>query len=800
MKQLFLLSKPSKKTIVLTVCFLLFPFAEFSAQAQNQRQVIGDSESPEQLFTQTNVIETESTEATKVRSKSRLNQETTADLEEEDSKTLGNSQYVMEFNRSPVVGNRMRLRGTHSEARLGFTRPRDWKVGKVQALIRFQHSPALYANNSNLTILVNDTTVGSIPLNRKESQVGQSLVNIPTKLLQEYNEIKIVAQQNNSAQCNETNDPNLWTEILPDSKIIFNFARQPIVPNLSRFPYPIFDNLSLEQNHIVYLQPSQVTANWLQATARFQATLGRAADFRPMETSLVSNSTKVKSNQKLVIIGTPSEQPELASLKLPIKIAGNKIVDGNLNPIPEDRGILLMTTVQKGSVPILIATGNTPRAVSKAVQLLVQNGGRKISAGQLIPVDKLAETLTPGARQWPNYLPENNSFKLSDLQTQVNNQPFKDVTVRGGGASGIEIDFRGLPDDRFIRGSSMNLVYSYGPQMNPRTSAVEVLLDDVFIGGARLDKDGGENHKTLKVNLPENLIKPNSKLKVFFRMNPREPFDKQACIRPPQEQLTGTLHSDTSFDLKRENSVQLPDLKLLQYGYPFAAPQDLSQTAIVLPQNSSATDIMTLLAFSERLGRLSQAESVKLDVYTPDSLPEKVRTTHNLVGIGTKDKFPFQEVFKSSGLNLSQAFGRNSGDGTSIQTLPDSDGFIKQILSPGNNDRVLLALTAQTEAGLERVRQILLKDSWFFKLKQDTVLISSDTKDLQSYEAEAYDMKFFQSAANSKRVENTSILSKAVRLLQDNWLLLPIGIIGVSLLLYGTLQLYIKKVSINPRK
>jgi cellulose synthase operon protein B len=800
MKQLFILSKNSTKTIVFTFCFLLFPVVEFSAEAQNKIQFIEGSQSPEELSTQSNLTEIESTEATKVTSRSRLKQRTTAVLEEEDSKTLGSSQYVMEFNRSPVVGNRMRLRGNYSEGRLGFTRPRDWKIGKVQTLIRFQHSPILYANRSNLTILVNDTSIGSIPLNRKDSQVGQALVNIPTKLLQEYNEIKIVAQQNSSPQCNESNDPNLWTEILPDSKIIFNFARQPVASNLNRFPYPIFDNLSLETNSVVYLQPSQVNANWLQSTARFQATLGRAADFRPMETSLVSNLTKVKPNQKLVIIGTPSEQPELASLKLPIKISNNKIVDGNLNPISEDRGMLVMTTIQKGSIPVLIATGNNPKAVAKAVQLLVQNGGRKMTTGQVIPVDKLAETLTPGARQWPNYLPENNSFKLSDLQTQVKNEPFKDVTVRGGSATGIEIDFRALPDDRFIRGSSMNLVYSYGPQMNPRTSAVEVLLDDVFIGGARLDKDGGDNRKNLKVNLPENLVKPDSKLKVFFRMNPREPFDKQACIHPPQEQLNGTLHSDTSFDLKRENSVQLPDLKLLQHGYPFAAPQDLSQTAIVLPKNPSNTDVMTLLTFSERLGRLSKAESVKLDVYTPDSLPETVRQTHNLVGIGTKDKFPFPEVFKSNGLNLSQAFGRNSGDGTSIQTLPDSDGFIKEILSPSNNDRVLLALTSQTEVGLERVRQILLKDPWFFKLKQDTVLISSDKKDPLSYESEAYEMKFLQSTPNSKRVENTSILSKTVRLLQENWLLLPIGIIGMSLLLYGTVQLYIKRIAIDERK
>jgi hypothetical protein len=379
------------------------------------------------------------------------------------------------------------------------------------------------------------------------------------------------------------------------------------------------------------------------------------------------------------------------------------------------------------------------------------------------------------------------------LKTPVTGEGFNDVTVRGAGTPPIEIDFRALPDERLVRGSSMNLVYSYGPQINPRTSAVQVFLDDNFIGGARLDSDRGEIRKNLRVDLPPNLVQPNSKLKVFFQMSAREPFDKQKCIQPPDQQLTGTVHSETSFDLKRENSVQLPDLNLLRFGYPFAAPQDLSKTAIVVPTNPSNTDILTMLAFSERLGRLTQANSVKLDVYTADTLPKSVRDNDNLVAIGTRDKLPFQPEFnKSSGFNLQGAFSRASAQGT-IQTPQDAQGMIKQILSPWNGDRVILGLTAQTQAGLERVRQVLNQDPWFSQLKKDTVLISSDKKDPLPYDPDAYELEFFQSAPGSRRIENTNLLTKTSRLIEDNWLLLPIGIVGISLLLYGIVQLYLKR-------
>ncbi len=706
------------------------------------------------------------------------------------SEPLPAGQYVMEFNRSPVVGNRFRLRGIYSEARIGFTRPRGWKMKSAKALIRFQHSPALFANRSNLTLRVNDTSVGSVPLNRKEAEVGSMLFNIPSSLIQDYNELVVVAQQNNDPKCSDPSDPTLWTEILPDSKLVFGYQPQAIPLSFSRYPYPFFDELSLEANQIVYLLP-KLNKAWLTAAARFQAALGRRADFRPIETRLVEDIDEVDSNERLVIIGTPAEQPALKSLKLPFKIAANQLLDGSKVALPNDVGVLMLTTIQEGGVPVLVVTGNAPEGVAKAAQFLVQPDTSKLGTGQAILVNSLKDVPTPSPRQWSRYLPEKNTFQLSELKTPINEKPFGDITVRGSSAPPIEIDFRALPDDQFTRGSSMTLRYSYGPQVNPRLSAIEVLLDNVFIGGARLTSQEGERRKTLKVDLPANLIKPTSKIQVFFRLNPREPGQ---CGKINDSQLTGTLHADTSFKLNREQSVQLPNLELLKSGYPFAAPQDLSSTALVVPDSPSNTELLTLLAFSERLGRLSQSDSVKLAVHTKSTLPSDIRKSHHLVGIGTREEFPFPKVFESGGFRLSDAFLRQSSQ-SSIQTLPDKEGMIQQVISPENGNRVLLALSAQTEEGLERVRQIISKDPWFFQLKQDTVLISSDQENPPSYDPNAYKLEFLQRAPSRSRLENTNLLSKVSRYLQENWFLLPAGILGIALLLYGITQLYLKRIT-----
>jgi cellulose synthase operon protein B len=791
MKQLFLLSQISKKAIVVTFCFLLFPNSQLSARA------IGNNDIQEAKPNQSPTLLAQATTSTAPQKPSSSATATeTADVK-------GLITHNLEFNRSPIVGNRMRLRGAYSEARLGFTRPRGWKLdqGNIQALIRFQHSPSLYASRSNLTVMVNGVSVGSTPLNRKQSQVGQLLVNIPPKILQDYNELTVIAQQNNSQECTDPNSPDLWTEVLPDSRITFKYQKQPLALNFNRYPYPVFDDLGLETSRIAYLQPSQPSSTWLTAAGRFQAALGRLADFRPIQTSMVPSVADVKGDERLVVIGTPSEQPGMAELKnLPLKIVGGQVLDSSQNPVPSNRGVLILTSTKVGGAPVLVVTGNSPEAVTKAAQLLAQPDLRKMATGQVVYVDQIKDTNTPGPRQWARHLPEQNSFKLSDLKNSVNGEPFNDVTVRGAGAPAIDIDFRALPDDRFVRGSAMDLVYSYGPQINPRTSAVQVFLDGNFIGGARLANESGETRKTLKVDLPPNQIKPDSKLQVFFRMNAREAFDKQRCIQPPDQQLTGTVHSDTGFDLKRETSVQLPDLNLFKFGYPFASPQDLSKTAVVLPQNPSSTDILTLLELSERLGRLSQSEAVKLEVYTADTLPNEVRKNDHLVAIGTREKFPLPDALKSSqGFNLSQAFNRSLAQ-ASVQTPQDGQGMIKQVVSPWNSDRVVLALTSQTDAGLEKVRQVLDLDPWFFQIKQDTVLISSDKKDPLPYDPDAYQLEFIQSSPRVSRIENTTPLSKISRLIQENWLLLPLGIVGVSLLLYGIVQLYLKRMTVGEKK
>ncbi|MBD3881702.1 cellulose biosynthesis cyclic di-GMP-binding regulatory protein BcsB [Phormidium tenue FACHB-886] len=698
------------------------------------------------------------------------------------------NRYVMDFNRSPVVGNRLRLQGIYAESRIGFTRPRGWEIGSARTILRFQHSPTLLGDRSTLTVRVNDTSIGSVKLDRPNSEIAEATFEIPAKLLQDYNEISMLASQQTSETCTNPADPTLWTEILPDSKVQLDYRAQATQLNFNRYPFPFLDELSLDANQLTYLRPRTLTTDWLTAVSQYQVSAGRLLEYRPLETRTINALDQVKPGEKLVMIGTPAEQPALANLKLPYPVRNSRLLDGKKTPLPDDVGVLMLTTAESNAVPVLVATGNSPAGVRKAVQFLVQSKDAQIGTGQAIIVSSVTEVATPAPRNWIGFLPTENKFRLSDL-AMANRQPYQDITVRGTNALPIRVDFHALPDDRFVRGSTVKLNYSYSPQVNPRTSAVEVKLDEKTIASKALTSSNG-GRESFTVELPPDLVTPDSKLGVQFILRPTE---AGRCGLEAEQQLWSTLHADTSFDLRRDNVVRLPDLKLLQVGYPVTAPQDLSATVIALPDSPTNADLATLLAFSERMGRLTRYDAVKLQTYLAKDLPQSAKTQQNLVGIGTRERFPFPEVFQTAGLSLQDNLVRLF-NGSQAQAQPDTDGMVKEVISPWNRDHLLIALTGQTDQGLRDVQDLFRLNPLFSRIQGDTMLVSRNTAQPVPYDSSGYTLRSLQQTSQS-RLENTDWLTRLQLFLQDNWFLIPVGIVAIALLLYSMSQLFLNRVA-----
>jgi hypothetical protein len=682
------------------------------------------------------------------------------------------------------------MEGILSQKRLGFTKPRQWQVESAKVLIRFRQSPALYAERSNLTVRFNNRHLGSVPLNREANEIGNVLFNIPADLVQDQNMLIMQVQQHTSKDCTDPTDPSLWTEILPDSQVVLNYKALPIPLDFANFPYPFMDDQGLESDRLAYLQPKTASDVWLTASARFQAVASRLTNTRPMQLRVVDQLNQLQDQERLVVIGTPAEQPSLTDLSLPFKLANNKVLDGNGNPLPNGVGVLMLTTTQDEATPVLVATGNDQTGVLKAVQALVQPTDRQLLTGQAVLVNEVAEVESPAADDWPGYLPANaNRLLLSDLEVSPN-WMFQDITVNGVPVPPpVEIPLRTLPDEQYLRGSKFTLNYSYGPNIDPRRSSVSVMLNGQGIGGERLKfVDGGSDSVT--VDLPPELMTPNTTLGVQLYTYPRNAIN---CGEIPDQTTWGRVHGDSSFNLNHNSMVNLPDLKLLQTGYPLTAPQDMSQTAFVLPNQPTREDILTMLQVSNRLGGVSRSQSIKLDVYRRDGLPDSAQQK-NLVGIGQRDGFPLPELFQGDqGFRLGAQLARRR-DLTQLQTLPDEAGVILAKPSPWNQERLLLGLTGQTSAGLTEVQQVFAQSALFSRLEGDTVLVQRTTANPSPYNRNDFEVTTLTQQV-PRTIDHSNWLSRSVAFLQRNWFLLPGGMVLIALILYGVSQMYLNRFS-----
>ncbi len=700
------------------------------------------------------------------------------------------SQYVLQFNRSPVVGNALQMQGVLSQARIGFTRPRHWQVESARVILRFRHSPALYANRSNLTVRFNNRHLGSVPLNREDEAIGNVAFSIPPDLIQDFNNVIMEVQQHNSPTCSDPTDPSLWTEILPDSQVVLNYRPQAIALDFANYPYPFLDRLGLDPDRLTYLQPKTSDTTWLTASSRYQAAASRASSGRAIQTRLIKQLNQVNDGDRLVILGTPAQQPELTELTLPFAVENNQVLDGNGNPLPNGVGVLMLTTTANGAAPVLVATGNDDAAVLKAVQALAQPADQQLLTGQATLVNQVTDVATPAPMDWPGYLPEGSRrMRLSDLEIAPN-QLFEDVTVNGLPVPPpVEIPLRVLPNEQVMRGSQFTLRYSYGPGVDPKRSSVSIMLDGEGIGGERLrSRNGGSDSVT--VTIPPELVTANSTLAVQFYTFPDSPT---SCGVLPDQPMWGAVHGNSVIDLNRSNVIQLTDLNNLKTGFPLTAPQDLSDLALVLPSQPSETDVATLLAVVDRMGRLSRGPSVKLGVYTADA-PADALQERNLVGIGLRDDFPISELSQAStSFRLGEQFSRQ-GQQSQLQTLPDQAGVIQAQVSPWNPERLLLGLLAQTPAGLTEIQQVFQQDALFARLNGDTVIVQRTTANPSVYNQADFQVVSLNQQAPAI-LDRRSPWGRIVTFVQRNWFLLPGGLVVLSLLLYGISQLYLNRLS-----
>lgn len=621
--------------------------------------------------------------------------------------------YLANFQDDLYMQTDLVLPGIQSVQTITFPRPRQWNlVNGCELRLLVEHSSALIAERSHLTISLNDVTLQSFKLDAANIAGGEIRIPLPIALLQDYNKIKLEVQQHYTSECEDPFDPALWTKVSRNSSILFNYQYRPVSTDLALYPAPFFDRLGYGYTVLRYVMPQRASAQTLQALGLISGGMGREISYGHAAIAEPLQSLD-ESKGHTILVGTPQENPEIA------RLLGNKL--GSLGP---NQGVLAIVRHPRNpALAVLVVTGGSADGVLKAA-LALSSPRRKFATSGDFAIITEAESDSPSRiREREGFLPETAGFDLKELG-------FKDTTVKGFFASPIRIDLRTMPDVRFFeRMLNLRLYYSYGAQQDMRLSTLEVRWNNITIQSVALDNPEGETRAELNISIPEEIVTPYNTLQFVFHLLPTS---YNPCGTKVDHQLWGTIFSDSHFEMPRYNYAEMPDLGKMQFGmYPYGLYQDLAETLLVLPDNPDANDLTAAAAAALELGRNTSSRRISLRIMQANDVSPELRGTRDLIVIQTGRQNSFLESV-ADGRVLSALVDKKilRGDKGTLLQVSDLNtlGVLEQFVSPFASNRMITVVQGSTPDTLRRALRMMFDIRLLSQLTGDIAVISAENK------------------------------------------------------------------------
>ncbi len=520
---------------------------------------------------------------------------------------------VVTFEDDLSVGGHMMLQGVTAYGSVTFTRPRGWDLTEDPALdLRFEHSAALLPEHSFLTVHLNDQPVGTVGLTADNAIGGQLSVTLPRSLVEDHNRLSFVADQSYTLECEDPFDPALWTRVSDQSSIRFTYQPIPVESQLLDLPYPMVDTLGYGAAQLALVGPETVSEGDLTALATLGLTFGRQAAWHHVQvTTPAASLDKVNSNA--IVLGTVSGNPLV-----------NDLVD--TSDLRDGQGLVaLVPNPWNPTYGVLVVTGRDDAGVLLAAQGVAANDRYDLLSGPAALVDQVQDTSPPPTLQDPLPAPDRASFTLADLG-------FEDRTVRGYYAPTLSVPVRFDGDARARPGGGRLYVhFGYSAQLDVRLSTVEVRLNGVSLRSIGLEDPEGSEDEVLEVDVPADILRPDSRLDIVFHLFPRD-FDP--CRYVSDKMIWGTLYETTEIQAPMDHFARLPDLgKLRHRAWPFNLEHPQQAAVVVVPDAPNRSHASAVLQLGAELGRLSTADKPDLIVRTASAEAASPSAGRNRIGL-----------------------------------------------------------------------------------------------------------------------------------------------------------------------
>ncbi|PKU25744.1 UDP-forming cellulose synthase catalytic subunit [Telmatospirillum siberiense] len=510
------------------------------------------------------------------------------------------------------------LRSTKSQTDIPFSIRRDLVVQGAMLHLDYSYSPDLLAESSSLAVTVNDEVIGSLPLT-KEGAKGSSIdLLVPPLLITEHNVLRFSFVGHYAHTCEDPLSPSLWAQVSPSSSLDLQTETLSLRNNLAILPRPFFDPDEARGVGVTFVFARKPSNAALQAAGVVASWMGSLAAYRGARFNAVLNGLAPGNN---VVFATGSEAQALL---------GVRQIDGPTlsimpNPVDPDGKLLL----------VLGRDGN--ELATAAAGLVLHHESFKGSTALVAPVE------LPLRQPYdaPRWIPTSQPVRLGDIMDRHN----LELTGLLGGV--VRANFRSSPDlfnwGNYTVPLLLHYTHDQSNWLDEKKSYLNVLLNGSFVrsiplwSSARWLQDmvgNGAALTTSRIDLQPFLFTGRNQILFNFIY---APVSAGSCQIALPTEVHASIDPDSTIDFSGiPHFTQLPNLSFtVNSGFPFTRYADLAETAVVMPENPTASEIEVLMTLFGLFGDSTGYPALRATVVKPDQVSAVSQKDLILIGHGS---------------------------------------------------------------------------------------------------------------------------------------------------------------------
>ncbi|SDR25438.1 cellulose synthase subunit [Paraburkholderia fungorum] len=531
----------------------------------------------------------------------------------------------------------LQLRGTDGQNGIAFSVRGDEVVTGAILHLVYSYSPALLPSLSQLKVLVNGEVAATLPV--PHEQAGMLVardVSIDPRFITEFNHLNVQLIGHYTTSCEDPANSSLWATVSNASSLDLTYASLATKPELAALPQPFFDRRDVRRLELPFVFPQKPGNGTLEAAGIVASWFGALAGYRGAVFPSQLDNAPLSGNA--VVFATDDQRP--AGITIPA-ISGPTIAVVDRDAPAHGK--------------LLLVLGRNEAELKTAAKSL--GIGQNTLSGPSATITSLTQLAPREPYDAPNWLPTNRPVRFGELANPA------DLTVSGYDADAVRVNMR-VPPDLFMwhtKGAPLDLRYRYTVRPARDRSSLNISVNNGFVQAlpipaesasvfelsryfARIMPDRtAEARRT--VYIPPLLLTPRTQVRLHFYYDIPNTGE---CHGRLLDNVVGAIDPNSTIDLSSfPHYMALPDLAAFaNSGFPFTRMADLSETAVILPNDADSSDFSLYLLTMGRMGASTGYPVTGVTVGTADDADKYANK--DLLIFGAPGKQPLLQRWSKS--------------------------------------------------------------------------------------------------------------------------------------------------------